>query len=493
MPLVHVYYKGKVCAKNYKKGESLLSILQAEQIQVASPCGGNGTCGKCKVKVDEEGEVLACSYYPNKDIHVRIPENSNQAQVLSSNLLKNELQTDKQKSNSINEYGLAIDIGTTSVVFYWLNLLSGNIEQSRGIENPQVQYGADVITRINYCSDQKNLHKLQKLIVDAINEEIRNFTKEKSTLIINKISVAANTCMLHLLSGVNPMPMALAPFVAPFTEAKKISSSVLGIIANKDIDVYLLPSASAFVGADIVAGISSLNPPDNIKNYLFLDIGTNGEMAVVTPDKIYACATAAGPAFEGANIKCGMGAFEGAIYVYDSKGYQTIGNKPPKGICGSGLIDIMAYILNKGHIGTDGTLEKDFILAVAEETSIDEAVYITPQDIREVQLAKSAIFTGVKLLLQEAGLSYEQLDSVYLAGGFGNYMNPESAVRIGLIPNDEMVPIVPVGNTSGAGAVLHVSNSKFTDKLEDTLAKIKVIDLSVHPNFELEFAMNMYF
>nr|WP_320120437.1 ASKHA domain-containing protein [uncultured Marinifilum sp.] len=493
MPLVHVYYQGKVCTKNYKKGESLLSILQAEQIQVASPCGGNGTCGKCKVKVDEEGEVLACSYYPKKDIHVRIPENSNQAQVLSSNLLLNELQTDKQKSNSINEYGLAIDIGTTSVVFYWLNLLSGNIEQTRGIENPQVQYGADVITRINYCSDQKNLHNLQKLIVDAINEEIRNFTREKSSLIINKISVAANTCMLHLLSGVNPMPMALAPFRAPFTEAKKISSSVLGIIADKDIDVYLLPSASAFVGADIVAGIASLNPPGNIKNYLFLDIGTNGEMAVVTPDKIYACATAAGPAFEGANIEHGMGAFEGAISLYNKKGYQTIGNKPPVGICGSGLIDIMAFLLEEGHITADGNLNEDFVLASTEESGSACSVCITPKDIREVQLAKSAIFTGVKLLLQEADLVYEQLDSVYLAGGFGNYMNPDNVVKIGLIPNDDTVPIVLVGNTSGAGAVLHVSNEKFADKLDETLAKMKTIDLSMHPDFELEFAMNMYF
>ncbi|MGQ1910589.1 ASKHA domain-containing protein [Marinifilum sp. RC60d5] len=492
MSIIFIHQQGKVYKINYKTGESLLKILQDKDIVIAAPCGGKGTCGKCKLNVDGEGEVLACCYYPNTDIHVHLPD-TQEAHILSSNLAKHEFKIEKQATYAFKEYGLAIDIGTTSVVFYWVNYLSGKIDRIQGIENPQVQFGADVITRINYCSKEESLLKLQMLIVGAINNEISEYLKEQPAVILKKISVAANTCMLHLLNGVNPMPMALAPFIPPFIHSKELVSSTLGIRTKNDVMIHLLPSASAFVGADIVAGISSLNPPENSKNYLFLDIGTNGEMAVVTPNKIYACATAAGPAFEGATIECGMGAFEGAISVYNKKGYQTIGNKLPIGICGSGLIDIMAYLLEEGHVGTDGNLNEDFILASTAESGSKHPVCITPRDIREVQLAKSAIFTGVKLLLQEANLSYEQLDSVYLAGGFGNYMNPDSALRIGLIPGSEKVPIVPVGNTSGAGAVLHVSNSKFTDKLEDTLAKMKIIDLSAHPDFELEFAMNMYF
>lgn len=493
MPIIKIHHQAKSFTKNFTAGESLLSVLLDQQKPIAANCGGKGTCGKCKLEVKGEGTVLACQYYPEHDLEVYLPD-TGEAQILSMHLLGEEMRTAENKSKSNdNDYGLAIDIGTTSVVFYWVNLQSGSIDDVNGIQNPQQSYGADVISRINHCSTESGLLALQKLIVDAINDNIRSVLAKNKSYSLCKISVAANACMLHLLCGVNPMPMALAPFEAPFTEAKFLKSLDLGIQTGAAVDVHLLPSASAFVGADIVAGITSLNPPENIKNYLFLDIGTNGEMAIVTPDKIYSCATAAGPAFEGANINCGMGAFEGAISGYDQKGYRTIGNKSPLGICGSGLIDIMAYLLDEEIIGADGNLADDFVLAKAGESGNGDVVCITPQDIREVQLAKSAIFTGVKLLLQEANLDYSQLDSVYLAGGFGNYMNPDNAVRIGLIPHAETVPIVAVGNTSGAGAVLHVLNSEFDEKLNCSLAKMTLVDLSNHPDFELEFAMNMYF
>ena len=216
-------------------------------------------------------------------------------------------------------------------------------------------------------------------------------------------------------------------------------------------------------------------------------------MAVITPKDIVACATAAGPAFEGANIKFGMGAFEGAISEYAANACITIANKPAIGICGSGLLDVLAFLLHENHLSSDGLLPDDYVLVPESKAGVDTAICITPQDIREVQLAKSAIRTGINILLKEAGLNYADLDSVYLAGGFGNYMKPESAIAIGLIPHDDKVPIVPVGNTSGAGAVMHVVDPVFTDKLQLTLNRMKTIDLSTHPDFELEFAMNMYF
>ncbi|PKQ63916.1 hypothetical protein BZG02_07855 [Labilibaculum filiforme] len=493
MPIINIQHQGKKLTKNFKTGESLLKILLDHNMPITANCGGKGTCGKCKVDVKEEGIVLACQHYPEHDFEVHLP-NTGEAKILSTHMLNDEMNTSESTlAESENNYGLAIDIGTTSVVFYWVNLQSGNIDHVEGIQNPQTCYGADVITRINHCAAEEGLFALQKLIVDAINDNILAFLAKDSSVSLCKISVAANTCMLHLLTGVDPMPMALAPFIAPFTNAKIVAASSLGIKVNEDIKIHLLPSASAFVGADIVAGITSLNPPENIQNYLFLDIGTNGEMAVVTPEKIYACATAAGPAFEGATISCGMGAFDGAISAFDKKGYHTIGDKAPVGICGSGLIDIMAYLLENGIVESEGNLSEDYVLVKASESAHKEAVYISPQDIREVQLAKSAIFTGIKLLLQEANLDFSQLDSVYLAGGFGNYMNPDNAVKIGLIPHDEQVPVVPVGNTSGAGAVLHVLHPEFNDKINTVLHKITTIDLSEHPDFGLEFAMNMYF
>ena len=246
------------------------------------------------------------------------------------------------------------------------------------------------------------------------------------------------------------------------------------------------------MGADIISGIASIDASD-ISTYLFLDIGTNGEMAIVTPDRIWACATAAGPAFEGANISCGSGAFEGAISKYGGEGLTTIGNAKPVSICGSGLLDIVAYLLEKGLINSEGTLQGSFLVSPGDKNGNKSDIRITQQDIREVQLAKAAIAAGITLLLKHSGFDFEQVDRLFLAGGFGNYMNIESALRIGLLPPQMEGKIVQVGNTAGTGAHLSVKSEKFIIDIEKVEERMDYVELSYDEDFPQEFAMQMNF
>lgn len=497
MPHIIVYDNKTERSFIFKKGLSLLQILQDKAYNISSACGGNGTCGKCKVKVKNVGIINACSYYPEEDIEVVLPDKK-EAKILTHQLVHTRpisLQLSELAHLSAKPVGLGLDIGTTTVVFYWINLNSGVLIKSVGTQNQQSKYGADIISRINYCKNDTGLKNLQNEIIDLINKGIHDFSVEQgvSTEDIVKISVSANTTMLHLLTGIDPTPIALAPFKAPFTEAKHFRAKELKLNCHQDADIYLLPSISAYVGADIVSGLAALKPPPSISNYLFIDIGTNGEIALHTPDRIWCCATAAGPAFEGANISCGMGAFVGAISEYNEFGYQTISNEKPVGICGSGLLDIVAFMLDKKIIQSDGNLSEEYLIADKKNTGDGRNISITTQDIREVQLAKSAIITGIRLLLKEAGLAYDQINAVYLAGGFGNYMNPISAVRLGLLPLEIKEKIIPVGNTSGTGAVLHVKSNSFMQYAEKIIQKSQLVELASHSDFETEFAMNMYF
>jgi uncharacterized 2Fe-2S/4Fe-4S cluster protein (DUF4445 family) len=216
-----------------------------------------------------------------------------------------------------------------------------------------------------------------------------------------------------------------------------------------------------------------------------MDIGTNGELALATPDGILCCSTAAGPAFEGARISCGMGGVEGAISAFDGEKLSVIGNTDPAGICGSGLIDLVAYMLDKGLVRPNGQ--------ISEEYRITDNISITQQDIREVQLAKGAIAAGVEILLQQAGIGFGEIDTVFLAGGFGNYINPESAMRIGLISPSLAGKITPLGNTSGSGALLSLISTHFKPVVEDLLDRITYIELSGNEDFTMEFAVNMGF
>jgi uncharacterized 2Fe-2S/4Fe-4S cluster protein (DUF4445 family) len=498
MAKLMVHQQGKIVETEVAPGNTLLHSLLANGFELFSPCGGNGTCGKCKIQVKGEGVVTSCIYVINDSIEVILPD-KREARVLVAQheyTILLPLMPGKCADLSVYPHGVAVDIGTTSLVFYLVNLITGSVVETRAILNPQAKYGGDVISRIQFTSSREDgLGILQAEILKAVNSELKHLIRfaEISENEIIKIVIAGNTTMLHLLLGVDPLPLALAPFKAVFLDEKILRGEELNLACFPKGEVKILPSISAFVGADIVAGLASISPSDKYKCFLFMDIGTNGELALSTENHIWCCSTAAGPAFEGAKISCGMGAVEGAISAFGNEGYTVLGDEKPAGICGSGLIDAVAWLCETGKLDQEGYMKDEFIIVPAELSATGEPVSLTQNDIREVQLAKSAISSGVKILLKQAGLTFAQLDALFLAGGFGNYINLESAVRIGLIPSELRKKIIPLGNTSGTGALAALKSIRFDDEMKRVLSKAIVVELAGDEDFALEFAMNMMF
>ena len=495
---IAVYQNGKLTETETASGEILLNVLRNNDFDIYSPCGGNGTCGKCKVLVKGEGIVTSCIYTVNESIEIVLPD-KREAKVLvaqHSHTIQLPLIPGPSADLSGYPHGVAIDIGTTTLVLYMLNLITGTIVEIRALLNPQAKYGADVISRIQYtASNSDGLKILQDEIINAINRELVHLISfagiSENELI--KITIAGNTTMLHLLLGVSPVSLALAPFKAQFLDEQNLKGEDLKLHCLPGAEIKILPSISAYVGADIVAGIASIAPSEKYRNYLFMDIGTNGELALVSDERIWCCSTAAGPAFEGARISCGMGAVEGAISAYGDEGYTVIGNEKPSGLCGSGLIDLVAWLVSEGKIDPDGLLNNDFEIVSAADSGTGHAILFNQTDVREVQLAKSAIVSGVKILLKESGLKFDQLDALFLAGGFGNYINTESAIRIGLLPAEMKDRIIPLGNTSGTGALAALKSTWFDESVRKVLDKAVVVELANDEDFAMEFAMNMMF
>lgn len=482
---------GNIETIEYVSNQSLIEILREKGYDIYAPCGGKGTCGKCTVTVAGEGEVVSCRYYPDKDTEVVLPAE------YESNILVH--QTDfledipfRQKTllhpNS-NIYGVAIDIGTTTIVLYFLNLVTGQVEKISSVLNPQRLYGADVITRINYCQEHKTgLSELQGAVTEIINKELSRFVRKKDLEqeSIEKIVVAGNTTMLHLLLGEDPVSIALAPFKPKFTDKQVLRGDETGLNINRGGEVITLPCQTAYVGADIIAGLAALKPL--YRNYLFLDIGTNGEMALVKDGKVFTCATAAGPAFEGANISCGMAAVTGAISHFNNQEeFLVIGNSEPSGICGSGIVDIVAWLLRNGYIDETGMLNKPFMIRTNKNISVNQ------QDIREIQLAKSAIYSGIKILMNVTDSSFDDIEALFLAGGFGNYINIDSALEIGLLPAEMKGRIYTIGNSAGIGTLQYLKSDEFDERLYKLLGNSEYIELSNFDEFTTEFALNMNF
>ena len=471
-------------------GNSLLEILRNHGLNIYAPCGGKGKCGKCMVTVSGEGNAMACSLFPVKDIEVILP-GKDIANILvhQTEFLENIPFKSGTSFIGDNPYGVAIDIGTTTVVLYFLNMLSGRIEKVASFMNPQNIYGADIISRITYCQENENgLKDLRQVIINSINTELDRFRLIKgiSSDSFERIIVAGNTTMLHLLMGEDPVSIALAPFTPRFTGMQVRKGDSSGLNINPLADLITLPCISAYVGADIVAGLAVIKPV--YRNYLFIDIGTNGEMALVKGDRIFTCATAAGPAFEGASLSCGSGAVTGAVSSFKSPDeYSVIGNAEPAGICGSGIADIIAYLLDTGLVDKSGVLKLPFTIHQKNN------IIVTQQDIREIQLAKSAIYSGIRVLMKTAGMNFNDIDALYLAGGFGNYINIRSAVRIGLLPAELQGKIFPVGNSAGMGALQFLKSDEFEERVDEVMRRSEYIELSDSDDFTIEFVMNMDF
>jgi len=416
--------------------------------------------------------------------------------------------------------GLAVDIGTTTIVAGLLDLENGKEHAVASAVNPQKKYGLDVLSRIEYVQNDLNALKLlNTLIISCLNGLIVELCKKAgiSPLQIYEITVAANTVMLHLFLGVNPRPLGRFPYRTVFRKGLTVGAKELGLEVSPFAQVYCMPSVSSFIGADIIAGIISTGLDRSVKKELFLDIGTNGEIVLNKDGKLLACSAAAGPALEGMNISCGMIAAEGAVEevcLRDGVDFRTIGALPPRGLCGSGLLTLMTELLDAGVILPSGRMTAreeyershpgSFLTACIDHSKKEKSfwlvppgagsgLYINQADVRQVQLAKGAIVAGVKTLLSRSELREEDIERVFLAGAFGSYVHPRYLVRLGFFPDLWLDRICLAGNSSKAGAVMALLSGNIRRRAEEVNSKVDYFELSRSDNFERLFVESMSF
>lgn len=405
-------------------------------------------------------------------------------------------------------YGCAVDIGTTTVVVYLYNLADGKLCGLKNGISAQRPFGADVISRIESSIQAGGPKPLQEAIVGQLNEMISALCAERGleSQQIVAATIAGNSTMQHFFAGLNAEKIASAPFIQTGSFGKSYQARELGLSLHADGQVYILPSVSAYVGGDITAGVLACGLHKESRRCLLIDIGTNGEMALGNKDGVLYCSTAAGPAFEGAQIEDGMGGVDGAISAVAERDgeivFKTISGKPSAGICGSGIVDAAAVMLGIGAIDETGRLcdEDEIPAAYADRLAGDKfmidtehAIGLTGKDIREIQLAKAAIAGGIATLLHYAGLKVEQLDVVFLAGGFGSYINKDSACAIGLLPKELLDKIEVVGNSAGMGAGIALLSRAAREELGTIKSEGRYVELSADPYFQDAYVENMMF
>ena len=384
-------------------------------------------------------------------------------------------------------YMAAFDVGTTSIAGYLLSGEGPSVAAKAGMLNPQAQYGADVIMRANYALNQgtDDLADCVREGVDSLLGELcrqADIRREE----VMAVSVVGNTCMHHLFLGVSPASLVKAPYNPALNEKMTLPASEFGIRIHPAGRLLMLPVIAGFVGADTVGCLLSGGWDHLEELTLMIDIGTNGEIVMGSRERMIACSTAAGPAFEGAKIQCGMRGAEGAVeHVFLEDGqvtWRVIGGGPAKGICGSGLIDLVAVLRRTGAIDESGKLADGDRYRLG-----DTEVVLTQRDIREVQLAKGAISAGIRLLAERLGISLEEIRRVDIAGAFGNYMSPESACDIGLIPQELRGKIRPVGNAAGEGAKLALQSREAWHRSGLLAERTEFLELASLPQFQDEF------
>lgn len=591
-------------------GANLAEAMINSDVALDSPCGGSGTCGKCRVRVTVGAEPpsaadqnffsdhelqdcwrLACQVKVQCDITVEIPLSSlstAQHQILATaanpeikitpairkknvklplpslddatpDLLRleqatgsfsvelatlrdlpqllrdcafngtavmfgNRLLDFEHGDTTAHAYGLAFDIGTTSLVGTLLDLHTGASKALASSMNPQICRGADVLSRILYASAApENLSDLRDLLISGVNGMIAGLCHDASIdrARIHLLTLAGNTAMQQILCGINPRYLGEVPFVPSHAHGLLLPAHQLGITIAPRGMAYVFPIVGGFVGGDITAGMLATAIQEREGPSLLVDIGTNGEIVLAHQGRLWAASTAAGPAFEGARITCGMRAASGAIekiVMHDDLHFDTIGNAAPAGICGSGLIDLVAELLNQGLLNVGGEFSRpeakqpglpqsitgrirldkngapEFMIVYPSSSAHGRPISLTQQDVREIQLGAGAIRAGISILLKQADLRSDDLSCVLLAGGFGNFIRRDNAQRIGLLPSG--VPqdrIIFVGNAALAGAKQTLLNATSMANLENMARETIHVDLSRAPTFQDEFAEAMLF
>ena len=510
---VKVYSGDRQMEYQLREKKTLLEICQELGLSgIESPCGGKGSCGKCLVRIRQKGlerEVLACQTRAEDEMEILLKERGDSLIAEDGSCYHYPPEQGKEEG-----YALACDIGTTSLVCHLVSRKDGKKLATVSGPNAQKIFGGDVISRIQ-ASIEGKLTQMQEAIIGQINEMIEELCK-RAGLQREEITYAAitgNTIMEHIFAGLKPDGMGFAPFQPESLFGEEKKAAMLGLQIAAEAKLYLFPAVAAYIGGDITADIIALQIQKSREKILLLDIGTNGEMALGDEGGILSCATAAGPAFEGGQISMGMPAVEGAISAVRLErtgngrpGFlvDVIGGGEARGICGSGLIDALALMLELELIDESGCfadaedLEENLAAYLGEDEDgaffrLTEKVRITQADVRKLQLAKAAVAAGIQVLLKEAGLTEKEIDRLILAGGFGSYLNPRSAAKIGLIPESLLDRTQAVGNAAGEGAVSAAISEEARRDAEALREQVKYVELSTHGNFTEYYVEAMYF
>lgn len=506
------------------KGATLFEAAGQAGIIMNTACGGRGICEKCQVVIEPGGEkVLACQYKIERDLTVTVPLSSRffEQQILSEGIETAGIQPDiYEKYLEIQPkeqiLGVAVDIGTTTVVARLIDMQDGRCLVTEAALNPQTQYGDDVVSRIAYAETDDKLGELQKAIVDCVNELIGRLciqAKIESDRIF-EVCAVGNTTMNHIFLKLPVRQLGQAPYKAHSLDAKDTAVGELGLQINPAGNIHTVENIAGFVGSDTTAVALATGINEAEKMTLAVDIGTNGELVLGTSEKLYAASCAAGPALEGARISCGSRAVEGAIEAVvvneDDIVLDVIGNSPAHSICGSGLIDAVAVLLNLGIVDTTGRfvepasledkLSPPLFSRIIEQDGqpafvLDDSqkVILTQADIRQVQLAKAAIRAGIILLERKLGIADGDIEQIFLAGAFGNYIRAESALRLKILPDVPTERIRFVGNAASSGAQMILLSRQCLEKAGQLARKIEYVEIAHQPGFQDVFADCMAF
>ena len=459
-------------------GTSLLDALRQSDIVTTAPCGGNGLCGKCKVTVDNK-EALACQVIVDRDMTVALPPK--QDGIILADGISAELSPD-------SGICLAIDIGTTTVAAYLME--KGEVLAVESRHNPQCAFGADVISRIQYAL-KENASELTAAIRNCVEDMTNALLSRTEKRLINTVCIVGNPAMQQLFLGLSVENLAKPPFM-PLLKQTQIQDGGNYISVWSGSALLIVPDVAGYIGADTLACMLSTELYKQEELTLLVDIGTNGEMVLGNQHRIAACSTAAGPALEGAHIQFGMHGKSGAIdHVRLENGQficSVIGGGEAVGICGSGIIDAIAAALDAGLISKRGRIETE-----NRRIHLTDRIYLTQEDVRQVQLAKGAIAAGIELMMAHLGATFQDIQRVCLAGAFGTYMDPASACRIGLLPCALETKITAVGNAAGTGAKILACNRQAMSLAQSLIQQVEALELASIPAFQRSFAKHMYF
>ena len=499
--MIKISVNGKVYER--EKGFFIESLIK-EAEGISMPCGGHGKCGKCKVYVKgnvnpltenekrllTEGEIekgirLACNLIAEGECEITLSDNFGKAEIITEGFMG-----EFSVNHDFSSYGVAVDIGTTTLCARLYDK-NGRCMAESSCLNSQKAWGADVISRIE--ADLKGDGKaLSSSVSSDINYLIEDMAKKADILPegIESLVVTGNTAMLHFLTNTDTSPLSKAPFKAERLFGEELAAKDINLTSLKeDAKVYLPPCISAFVGGDVVCALLAADIYDKKGTNLLVDIGTNGEAILLKDKKLTVCSTAAGPAFEGAGLAFGMMGRSGAIdKVWTENGkiaFHVIGDGKAKGICGSGIIDAVASLLKTEEIDETGYMEEDFLLS--------EGVYVTKDDVRAIQLAKSAIKSGVETLLNEDNTAFDDVESFVIAGGFGKKLDITSAELIGLIPKGVKKKARIIGNGALSGASMLLLDRSLREKCIVISKSAKNIELSTNAFFIDKYMENMMF